>query len=171
MYINFNKIREIYLFSLWCFMQDLILEWILVCITYIYWHHVELVDSTENLLLTVHGEVLISSEGMQINEGIFIALHLRDTGSFLAHLSQRLKWVFLITICLLSVGAVVVVVIVYVNFSHFHLLLQNHWANFNQIWHKVVLDEGGLSLFKWKAEPFSKGRQLRNSKNTLTKFI
>ena len=51
----------------------------------------ELVDSTENLLLTVHGEVLISSEGMQINEGIIIALHLCDTGSFLAHLSQRLK--------------------------------------------------------------------------------
>ena len=23
-----------------------------------------------------------------------------------------------------------------VNFSHFHLLLQNHWANFNQTWLK-----------------------------------
>ena len=29
-----------------------------------------------------------------------------------------------------------------VNFSHFHLLLQNHWANFNQTWHKVSLGEG-----------------------------
>ena len=35
-----------------------------------------------------------------------------------------------------------------VNFSHFHLLLQNHWANFNQTWHKVSLGEGNSSLFK-----------------------
>ena len=35
-----------------------------------------------------------------------------------------------------------------VNFSHFHLLLQNHWANFNQTWHKVSLGEGDSSLFK-----------------------
>ena len=35
-----------------------------------------------------------------------------------------------------------------VNFSHFHLLLQNHWANFNQTWHKVCLGEGDSSLFK-----------------------
>ena len=35
-----------------------------------------------------------------------------------------------------------------VNFSHFHLLLQNHWAVFNQTWHKVSLGEGDSSLFK-----------------------
>ena len=35
-----------------------------------------------------------------------------------------------------------------VNFSHFHLLLQNHWANFNQTWHKASLGEGDSSLFK-----------------------
>ena len=29
-----------------------------------------------------------------------------------------------------------------VNCSHFHLLLQNPWANFNQTWHKVSLGEG-----------------------------
>ena len=40
---------------------------------------------------------------------------------FLAHLSRRLKCAFLITICQLSV-----IVVVVVNFSHFHLLLQNH---------------------------------------------
>ena len=28
-----------------------------------------------------------------------------------------------------------------VNFSHFHLLLQNHWADLNQTWHKASLDE------------------------------
>ena len=31
---------------------------------------------------------------------------------------------------------------VVLNFSHFHLLLQNHWANFNQTWHKASLGEG-----------------------------
>jgi hypothetical protein len=29
-----------------------------------------------------------------------------------------------------------------------NLLLQNHWANFNQTWHKSFLSEGDLSLFK-----------------------
>ena len=62
---------------------------------------------------------------------------------FSAHLSRRLKWAFLIKICPLSVVVVDVVigVGVVVNFSHFHLLLQNHWANFNQTWHKVSLGE------------------------------
>ena len=32
-------------------------------------------------------------------------------------------------------------------FSHFHLF-QNHWANFNQLWHKASLGEGNSSLFK-----------------------
>ena len=76
---------------------------------------------------------------------------------FLAHLSRRLKWAFLIKICPLSVVVVVVIVVV-VNFSHFHLLLQNHWANFNQTWHKASLGKGDSSLFKWRAAPFSKGR-------------
>ena len=53
---------------------------------------------------------------------------------------------------------VVIVVGVVVNFSHFHLLLQNHWANFNQTWHKASLGEGNSSLFKLRAPPFSKGR-------------
>ena len=35
-----------------------------------------------------------------------------------------------------------------VNFSYFRLLLQNHWANFNQTWHKASLGEGDSSLFK-----------------------
>ena len=39
-----------------------------------------------------------------------------------------------------------------------NLLLQNHWVNFNQTWHKVSLGEGDLNLFKWRAPPFSKGR-------------
>ena len=75
---------------------------------------------------------------------------------FLAHLSWRLKKTFLIKISPLSM--VVVIIIVVVNFSHFHLLLQNHLANFNQTWHKAPLGKGDSSFFKWTALPFSKGR-------------
>ena len=39
-----------------------------------------------------------------------------------------------------------------------NFLLQNHWANFNQTYHKASLDEEDSSLFKWRAPPFSKGR-------------
>ena len=55
--------------------------------------------------------------------------------------------IFLIKICPLSVVVVVLVVVVgvVVNFSHFHLLLQNHWANFNTLgtkhpWVKRIQD-------------------------------
>ena len=34
-----------------------------------------------------------------------------------------------------------------VNFSHFELLLQNHWANFNQTWHKASLGKEDSNLF------------------------
>ena len=46
---------------------------------------------------------------------------------------------------LLSV--VIVVVVVVVNFSHL-LLLQNHWVNFNQTWHKASLGKSDSSFFK-----------------------
>ena len=39
-----------------------------------------------------------------------------------------------------------------------NILLQNHWANFNQTWHKASLGKGNLCLLKWRAPPFSKGR-------------
>ena len=70
--------------------------------------------------------------------------------NFLAHLSWKLKWAFLITyrpssVCL----SVRPSVRLSVNFSHF-LLLQNHWANFNQTWHRASLGEGYSSLFKWR---------------------
>ena len=74
---------------------------------------------------------------------------------FLAHLNRRLKWALLIKICPLSV---VVVVGVVLNFSHFHLLLQNHSTNINQTWHKASVSERDSSLFKWRALPFSNGR-------------
>ena len=40
---------------------------------------------------------------------------------------------------------VVVIVDVVVIFSHFHLLLQNHWPNFNQTWHKASFGKGNSS--------------------------
>ena len=49
---------------------------------------------------------------------------------FLAHLSQRLKWAIVIGLRPASVVGVVVVV----NFSHFQLLLQNHWRDFDETW-------------------------------------
>ena len=56
-------------------------------------------------------------------------------------------YVFLNKICPLSVVVHVVVVIVVINFSHFHLL-QNHWANFKQTWHKASMAEGDSNLYK-----------------------
>ena len=38
-----------------------------------------------------------------------------------------------------------------------NLLLQNHWSNFKQTWHKASLGKGNSSLFKWRATPFPKG--------------
>ena len=60
----------------------------------------------------------------------------------------------------LSASVVVVVVVAVVNFSYFHVLLQNHWVNFNQTWRIASLGEGDSSLFKWRAPPFSKGRSI-----------
>ena len=31
-----------------------------------------------------------------------------------------------------------------------NLLLQNHWANFNQTWHRSFLCKGNSSFFKWR---------------------
>ena len=45
-----------------------------------------------------------------------------------------------------------------VNFSHFQLLFQNHWTNFNQTWHKASLGGGDSIFFKCRATPSSKGR-------------
>ena len=68
---------------------------------------------------------------------------------FSAHLNRRLKWAYLITICPLPV------VVVVINFSHFLLLLQNHWTNFNQTWYKPFLGEGDSSSIKGPC-PFSR---------------
>ena len=72
-------------------------------------------------------------------------------GAFLAHLNRRLKWAFLIKICPLSVVVIVVVfVFIVLNFSHFDLLLQNQWANFNQTWHELILMWRGFKFVQMK---------------------
>ena len=63
----------------------------------------------------------------------------RRQNPFLAHLSWKLKWAFLIACCLSSVCPSV-------NFWHFQVLLQNHWENFNQTWHKASMGGGASSL-------------------------
>ena len=59
-----------------------------------------------------------NKRGLHYCSYAFICTYLQWLEPFLAHLSWRLKWAFLIKICSSSVV---------VNFSHFHLLLQNHW--------------------------------------------
>ena len=86
---------------------------------------------------------------MNICKNVNVDIKLQEKEKrFLAHLSQRIKWAFLIKICPLSFFGVVV------NFSHFHLLLQNHWANFNRTWHKASLCKVDSSLFKWRPPLF-----------------
>jgi hypothetical protein len=51
-----------------------------------------------------------------------------------------------------------------------NLLLQNHWANFNQTWHKSSFGEGDSSLFKGREQRFSKGIIVEREKNTLKIF-
>ena len=42
-------------------------------------------------------------------------------------------------------------------FTYFYLLLQNHWDNFIQTWHKASMDERDPSLFKWMTTSFHRG--------------
>ena len=45
-----------------------------------------------------------------------------------------------------------------INFSHFHLFLQNHWANFNQTWYEASLAKGNLFL-QMKGQAFFPKRE------------
>ena len=44
-----------------------------------------------------------------------------------------------------------------VKISHFHLLLQNNWANFNQNLHTPSFGEGDSSFLKWRAMSLPSG--------------
>ena len=52
----------------------------------------------------------------------------------------------------------------YSNKIFFKILLQNHWANCNQTCSKASFVEGDLSLFKWRATPFSKSENYEIAK-------
>ena len=78
---------------------------------------------------------------------------------FLAHLSWKLKWAFLIVCRSSSVR-------LSLNFSHFHLLLKNHWANFKLTWHKASLCDEKLIFNKWGPFISQKGDKLNKFNNT-----
>ena len=93
---------------------------------------------------------------------------------YLAHLSWKLKWAFLIdrlssvvclSICLSVYLFVCLSVRPSVNFSYFRLL-KNHWANFNQTWHKASLGKRGYK----GPFPILRGDNYEIAKNTLTKL-
>ena len=96
---------------------------------------------------------------------------VRSAKGYMLNCALIFKWAFKIANCLspvcLSVG---VSVLLSVNFSHFYLLLKNPYTTFSLTLHKASLGEGDSFLFKWSATPFFKGKYLRNSENTLTKF-
>ena len=92
-------------------------------------------DSKSTILFWGYGErcaTIYSTEMPRVSsaDSLGTAGMLQPEGKrcllFVSSPEPRLEWAFLITICPLSVVVVVVVVVV-VNFSHFHLLLQNHW--------------------------------------------
>ena len=107
-----------------CHLQNLSLDFILTVI--LHWHSPHSLNISIINFQTI--SILSFTKISMISNLLFII-------TFLAHLSWRFKWAFLIKICPLSI-------VVVVNFSHFHLLLQNHLANFNQTWHKASLGEG-----------------------------
>ena len=66
-------------------------------------------------------------------------------GNYIFDLNGKMiNWAFLIACCRCQS------VRLSVNFSHFHLLLQNHWANFNQTWHKYLYLWMGFKFAKLK---------------------
>ena len=68
---------------------------------------------------------------------VFSSPELKAQVSFSDHLSS--------VVCLSVRPSVRPSVCLSVNFLYFHLLLQNHWANFNQTWQKVSLGDGVCS--------------------------
>ena len=82
------------------------------------------------------GNAYLTEPGAERNQFAHVIFNFQMF-MILAHVSWKLKWPFL-NACRPSV-----------NFSHFHLLIQNHWAIFSQTWHKACLGERNSSLFKW----------------------
>jgi hypothetical protein len=99
---------------------------------------------------------------VRISELIYIKVYF---SLFLAHLSWKLKWAFLIDRCPAS-GCPFVCKLL-----HFRLLLQNYWANFNQTWHKSSLGRGDSSFVKKKGDSPSPRRDNSKRLKTHWKFL
>jgi hypothetical protein len=79
---------------------------------------------------------------------------------FLAHLSWRLNWAFLITCFLSSINLSIC--------KHtFRLFLQNHWTNFSHTWHTSSFGEG-IQVYSNDGEHLSPRGD--NIKSTLNLF-
>jgi hypothetical protein len=94
---------------------------------------------------------------------------------FLAHLSWKLKWAFLIALCPSSVRLSVCPsvrpsVCLSVRLLHFQLLLQNRWANFNQSWHKSSVGKGIQNCTNEGQPPTPRGDNNKKVKILQKKF-
>ena len=87
----------------------------------------------------------------------FNYLHIHSSSLLNRKAHKSYKRAFLIDPLSVVVVVVVVVVVIrwrlVVNFSHFHLL-KNHWAHFNQTWHRASLSERDSCL---KGHPLFQG--------------
>ena len=48
--------------------------------------------------------------------------------------------------------------------TNYKYLLQNHWANSNQTWHRSSFGKGDLRLLKWRARLISRGNNYKIAK-------
>ena len=80
---------------------------------------------------------------------LFSSPELKAQVSFSDHLSS--------VVCLSVRPSVRLSVSLSVNFSHFHLLLLNHWANFNRTWNRAFLGEGDFKFVQMKDHALPKG--------------
>ena len=93
--------------------------------------------------------------------GVFVCLCRlgSDPVTFIAHLIAWRPSYACLSVCLSVCLFVRLSVCLSVNFWHFHLLFQNHWAtNFNQSWHKATFGEDDSSFFSNEGpRPFPRG--------------
>jgi hypothetical protein len=125
------------------FVTSLSRSWILFMLCLKYRRCVNVISWSQPLTVYItlrYLEVFLQSHQVWGNEVWFNFVYHKTLQIvlFLAHLSWKLKWAILIARCpsvRLSVCKLL----------HFWLLLQNHWANFNQTWHKSSLGGGILN--------------------------
>ena len=84
---------------------------------------------------------------------ILLVIEFHKSGCFLlTNLSWKLKWAFLI-VCRRRLY-----VRPFVKFTYYRHLLKNHWANFNQTWHKASLGDMGIEICLNEGPALLKGR-------------